>query len=472
MMAMISNYMSGMRNNTTFFAFILMLLVWIMMGECDQGKYLFEVSSRDIMENISKGNDITYHDAVIVGDLDLNLANLSTTSQNTRVVHSSINIMDSRIEGTVRFSNSKFMEPVRFEYTDFVKNVDFTRSEFTGDATFGNIHFLDQAHFDDCDFKKNAIFSSSNFMNNAYFRWCQFEQGGHFFDTAFEHNANFVNSTFSGSAEFTHSHFEAPAYFWFNIFGDSAEFSNSQFADDTYFEASQFEGPVRFVNAQFDGHTYFGDSSFKKLVSFDYAQMMKEIYFDGAIFYRTSTLSLNRAKISKLYLRWNTISDRLSYDDEVYLFMIGNYKNLGWHDDSTNCYYDYRIRHPMNPLKDPIQYIYDRTSLISYGYGVKPVQPLISSLLIILISGIIFYFSNGIKRSQNLSIAGQKISIWESIHYSATAFTSGASAFISYPSEIIPVGKSRYLVTLERFLGWIFFTLFLVSLANTAINSF
>ena len=59
------------------------------------------------------------------------------------------------------------------------------------------------------------------------------------------------------------------------------------------------------------------------------------------------------------------------------------------------------------------------------------------------------------------------VSIWESLLLSATYFTSGASSIISAAhTEIVPVGRGRYVVVLLRLLGWIFFVIFLSALTK------
>jgi hypothetical protein len=461
----------------------LISLVFILAGEGESMSYNGVVSAKEILDKISKGETVNCSDKVIKGDLDLDSANLSTTSiirnynatytynlkNKIKLVRSNISIMNCKIEGNVRFSNAKFLRPVLFMFTDFVQQADFSGSVFSEAALFADDQFFNHTSFDIGRFEKGASFSSSKFQKNAYFRECIFVKEGTFFNTVFQGDAYFLYSKFAGLADFANSNFGNYAYFWDTFYRNGSSFWKSRFSNDAYFEGSLFKGRAIFSDTKFNEHAYFGKANFQNIADLNNSQMMKEAYFDGAIFDKNSTLFLNRAKINKLYLRWNDISS-LGYDDEAYLFLIENYKNLGWFDDSNNCYYQYRISHPMNFLVNPIQYTYDRSALISYGYGVKPERPLILSILTVLICGAIFYFFHGIKRSSKSSDSDQKISIWESIHYSASAFTSGASAFISYPTEIIPVGNSRYLVTLERFLGWIFFTLLLVTLANTAIH--
>lgn len=460
---------------------IFVLLICLELANGDHETFSREVAAEEIIDKISMGEPVIYRNIIINGDLDLDKANLSTINikrnydssvrdtyklkDKLNIVSSNINIINSHINGALRFSNTKFLKNVRIQSTSFNGFVDFTGSFFKDNAFFGNNRFLNQTAFDVCIFNNNAIFTSSIFSGEAEFRLCQFAKNADFFKSIFKNNAYFLYSNFFGDAKFENAIFERYSYFWYANF-DNANFKKSRFMDDAYFEDSYFNKIAAFMNSQFNGYAYFGRCVFNDTVSFNNSQLIKDAFFDESTFSNNSVLFLIRGKLNKMYLRWNNI-EKLGYDDESYLFLIDNYKKIGWIDDSNNCYYEYRIT---RPLDNPIQYIYDRAACLSYGYGVKPERPLVLSVITILLFGLIFYSSRSITNPLNQKNANQKLSIWESIHFSATAFTSGANSFISYPTEIKAIGKSKYLITLERILGGLFFTLLLIALANTAIH--
>ena len=459
--------------------FVIILYLNIAFGSSE--KFSRVVPVEEIIDKISKGKPVIYHDVIINGDLDLSAANLSIININrnldlsirdtyklkdkVRIVNSNINILNSTINGDLRFSNTKFLKNVRIQSTNFYGLADFTGCTFNGNAFFANDRFFNQTSFDVCTFNNNAIYTSSNFMGEAQFRLCQFAKNADFFKSIFENNAYFLYSIFFGDAEFENAIFRRYTYFWYSQY-NNANFKKCRFMDDAYFEDSFFNKTAAFMNCQFSGYAYFGRCRFNDMVIFNNSQLIKDAFFDDSSFSKKSILFLTRGKFNKIYLRWNNIK-KLGYDDESFLFLIDNYKKIGWIDDSNNCYYEYRISRPIN---NPMQYIYDRAECYSYGYGMKPERPLILSVISILLFGIIFYFSRSITNSIGQKNANQKLSIWESIHFSATAFTSGANSFISYPTEIVIAKRSRYLITFERILGGLFFTLLLIALANTAIH--
>jgi hypothetical protein len=463
------------------FILIFILLLYLNLAIGYEETHSREVPAEEIIGKISNGEPVIYRNVIINGDLNIGASNISTININRNydssvrdtyklkdklnIVFSNINIINSRINGDLVFSNTKFLKNVRIQSTDFYGLVDFTGSSFKENAFFGNNRFLNQTAFDVCIFNNNAIFTSSIFSGEAQFRLCQFAKNADFFKSVFKNNAYFLYSNFLGDAQFENAVFEKYLYFWYAKF-NNANFKKTRFMDDAYFEDSYFNKVAAFMNSQFNGYAYFGRCSFNDTVSFNNSQLIKDAFFDESSFSNNSILFLVRGKLNKMYLRWNNI-EKLGYDDESYLFLIDNYKKIGWIDDSNNCYYEYRIA---RPLDNPIHYIYDRAERLSYGYGVKPERPLIFSGITIFFFGLIFYFSRRNIDPLSQKNANQKLSIWKSIHFSAIVFTSGANSFISYPTEIKATGMSEYLITIERILGGLFFTLLLIALANTAIH--
>lgn len=131
----------------------------------------------------------------------------------------------------------------------------------------------------------------------------------------------------------------------------------------------------------------------------------------------------------------------------------------------------------------------------------RPEYTLIWSFSIIMISGHIFFYSNGIRYSANLSsviysseylkshktltlrmdsifndvkrslCSKKDLSFSQLLLFSATNFTFGGNIVPLFPSnEFVVVGKNRYVVVLERMAGWLFLALFAISLARTIIR--
>jgi len=103
----------------------------------------------------------------------------------------------------------------------------------------------------------------------------------------------------------------------------------------------------------------------------------------------------------------------------------------------------------------------DNLAKYSYGYGVKPLRPLIWSIVIILLFAIIF-------KSPETFILSK-----ESIYFSFNTFFSGAGKlFVEMPKlpETSTV-EIKFLFDLERLLGIIFIFLLVIAFTKTVFLS-
>ena len=89
---------------------------------------------------------------------------------------------------------------------------------------------------------------------------------------------------------------------------------------------------------------------------------------------------------------WRRISS-LAYDKDhgetAYLLLIDNFKKLGFFEDADNCYYHYRNerrRDLPRPYK-PVDWIL----MALYGYGVRPIRPLIWAMIFFLAFGLFLF---------------------------------------------------------------------------------
>ena len=216
-------------------------------------------------------------------------------------------------------------------------------------------------------------------------------------------------------------------------------------------------------------------------------------------------------------------SKQCTLPNTAYELLIENFRKIGFFDDADECYYQFRLQQfkSRDFSKNIPMWFFDLAALAFFGYGTKPAFPLIWSTIIIIICGAFFFFSNSIQRTcdmphviytnasiynrlQNfseklLSIRrinfkfiknylystrndlynftnnflqdNRSISFFEALLFSATYFTSGGSSLVSsLPEHLSPVGKSRYVVVLERILGWLFLALFVTALFRTVMR--
>jgi hypothetical protein len=128
-------------------------------------------------------------------------------------------------------------------------------------------------------------------------------------------------------------------------------------------------GPADFNISQFKGDAFFEDATFE------------------------GKLGLTRANYRKIYIRWDNIKKGLFYDDSAYLAIMKNFKDFGYFEDSDNSYFQYRSDRRGQPwtcaypFEESARKFIDFLSEWSYGYGTRPVNPFIWSLLLIGLFG-------------------------------------------------------------------------------------
>lgn len=319
-------------------------------------------------------------------------------------------------------------------HQDSNADADFGNSQFQGEVSFIKSQFEEDVSFNRAEFSQKASFSKSLFSKDIYFR-----------RSLFRKDLYFNRSRFSGDAYFKESQFCARAYFRKSQFNKEADFSQSKFMGST----------ADFESAQFLGDAFFDDTS-----------------FEGG-------LTLSRTKYERLYIRWKSISkpkypwkflenwkrtSRLAYDTDhgetVYLLLIDNFKKLGFFEDADDCYYHYRNERRQDlprPYK-PVDWIL----MASYGYGVRPIRPLVWAVIFFLAFGLLYATFGDVLGTT------KTISPIDAFNISSTVFLSGTK-LIEDPNRAA-TGALYLIFTVERLLGSLFFALFLISIGRTIIR--
>lgn len=476
---------------------ILLILLLPALGEGSEGfndSSPKEVSSSEVLEKLASGKPAVYSGKIITGNIDLDEISFENES---RVIKSALKIEDSEIIGKINFADVVFLEPVIFENTTFNEDAAFTsdnftqgasflKSQFRKDANFGFAQFLKTARFEGAVFNNRTIFRFAHFNGKANFASSKINMGtfshtdfwdlGTFNYAEFHDTANLDRITFRDSASFRGSKFFEKAIFddtTFNgsrkniigsinfleaIFNDDASFYNTTFIRDATFRDSRFFEEADFGESRFLDSIDFNDTSFKGDASFWDTQFLGSIYLHGT-------------KFSRLLVRWKNLSEHLVFGEVLYLSLIDNFKKLGRTGDANDCYYEYMIKQPKDPGIWPR--FTDFIKWASCGYGVRPERTVMVCLGVILLFGSLFWIGRGVNRSgeslQNTSrIAG--FWRWTRSVYLLRCFYFSTTAFIGGKSDISPLGDYKYLATIERIFGWLFFGLFLATLTRSLLG--
>jgi hypothetical protein len=342
------------------------------------------------------------------------------------------------------------------------------------------------------------------FNGDSYFVSSEFNGAAYFLGSEFNGDANFAASEFNGMGEFVFSKFNGTTCFSGAKFNSIAFFEFSEFKNTTDFEGDIFEEEANFNDAKFDGKISFNSSTFKA-----------DALFENALF--NSTLYLTRTKYDRLYIDWANIN-KLAYDKSAYQLLIENFKKLGFMYDADSCYYQFKVEQFLhqNWIYDPFISLLNFGAWIFYGYGKRPIYPVLWSVFSIGLFGI-FWIAVSLaspkdaisKYNLGKSRLGRAFSIFlitiisiiwriirldkskremdeydqpgtwpdsikDALGFSATVFLSGTKLFVDPP--VIPLLPGRYqslikrAFSLERVLGAFFSILFFLAIGATVIR--
>jgi uncharacterized protein YjbI with pentapeptide repeats len=451
---------------------------------------------KEIEGQIKKGEDIYYDDIIINGDLDFSSINLSqetifdgeSNNRSSKAVFPiEIAITNSKIDGILTCQDIYFLKPVNFGGTSFTKGAYFDGSDFYGDFDVSNAKFKGVASLSDTAFDgnfncNNATFSSADFEKSKFNSSPDFTKARFndvYFTGAIFSGAYFFESTFAGDTEFTDAQFYGNTIFMESKFNGNAFFDDSIFHDSVNFFRSVFNGPAFFTNATFMGN-----------VMLDKARFNDEVFFDNAKFDKMASLSLEKTHYGKLYAKWQNIADSLIHNDETYLSLIKNYKDLGWFEDANDCYYSYRCNYRESNYEEDMPKTSELNESVGHylsqwppyikksslwtadsifmslnGYGVNPFWPLYWMMAFILILGIFYWLVD-------------KTPFFAALKFSTIVLLSGSGKlFVQAPDYKPNLKNSPRLAAFStvvfyfgRIMGMIIFVSFLIAFGRTVLR--
>ncbi len=136
----------------------------------------------------------------------------------------------------VFFGNSVFQDTVHFGGTVFQNTCDLGESVFEGPALFRGTVFNGTARFSKTRFQQVADFNDVQFSENAVFRNANFQDASHFNRAVFSKKLDFVQAQFSDTAVFNESTFCEEADFTAVRFAVSGSYQNVSYISDTIWQ--------------------------------------------------------------------------------------------------------------------------------------------------------------------------------------------------------------------------------------------
>lgn len=402
---------------------------------------LRDVPASEILAKIEKGIPVEYDHSIIRGDLDTCGLNLKKSNEKFIIV-AQINIKSCTFEGNVRFENVIFKKRIEFRETRFKGNVNF----------FGSC-FNDDIYFCGSEFNVDAIFTGSNFDGIVDFNRSHFIGVTYFIESKFSGHVEFIESQFDKMASFDFSCFHDSVYFAFSDFIEGISFSESRFDGLACFVGSKFYDGAEFLGAQFSRHADITHCSFHRYLILEDSKIYSMSLLK-TIFENNSKIILNKSEFFRLEVLWKNVKNKLEYDGSAYLALVKNYNNLEWFEDADRCYYQYRCIRRKKCLQG-LEWAVDLIPWWFYGYGVRFYYPLVWLFVAYILSSIIYLWYGQARFPGVLDLSA--------VILITTTQINGLDG-----GQL--TGICRICSIIERILGWVLMSTFLVALAKKTLR--
>ena len=191
----------------------------------------------------------------------------STFLSILRADYESVFLTNCIIEGAVTFSGEPseqsvvhkeivcigctFKNVVKFEKTDFQKEVFFGNSVFQGAVHFRGAVFQNTCDFGESTFEGPTFFRGTSFHGKANFRRTCFQQVADFNEVEFQEKTVFRNAVFREAVHFSQA-----------FFIKALDFVEAHFFETTVFNHSKFLGRTDFTSARFAVAASYRDVSY------------------------------------------------------------------------------------------------------------------------------------------------------------------------------------------------------------------
>ncbi|MFJ8786789.1 pentapeptide repeat-containing protein [Streptomyces sp. NPDC102476] len=251
-------------------------------------------------------------------------------------------------EGSVDFSEAKFISDALFIDADFQSQASFQIARFCGPIKFTNVKYA-RFYANGATFEDNVTFNEVEFQKAAYCEGVTFARNADFIDTSFvglsawrwsrfEAEATFQGVRASGNASFDATFFQSLCIHE-SIFGSLLSFTGAMIRaiDTTSVEVrklkcneTRFTGLASFDNCTFSGPATFTQTHFYRSVSFSGSTFEspqtlgpfwcgEEIVLHGTRFLEPVSISVAAQRLSCFKARWDGSSSLTLAHAEVNL---------------------------------------------------------------------------------------------------------------------------------------------------------
>jgi hypothetical protein len=220
-----------------------------------------KVEATRIIDQINKGEAVSYQNAEITGDLDFTrLKNMKEEKDSSKDSHKSYS---SQVTNSIRFINCRFSGDVLAYFSEGEGNWNDNddnatyNAHFEGDVIFENCVFEQKSAFKYSKFSKAVSFQKSVFKEEALFKYSKFAKGPNFSNVNFEESANFKYTDFPEGVSFAGASFKEDASFKYAKFTEGVNLKNASFNRYADFKYTKFSQPLEISGISFSGNEDF-----------------------------------------------------------------------------------------------------------------------------------------------------------------------------------------------------------------------
>ena len=350
---------------------------------------------------------------------------------------------------------------LRITRTTFHDKVDFLACHFSKGVWFDSSIFLQKVSFSSSTFNGVAAFSGASFRNLALFASSTFQGDADFTAATFNEGVAFVSATFSGDVSFGSATIRKSALFWEATFGGNAMFNYSKCEW------------VNFVEVRFNGDAFFRKAAFE------------EANFAKANFAGVVDFSLKEFK--DVYISWQQLKEHLWFYEPATYKLMKYFEEQRQLDDADGVYLFLKDHERMEKrwyIRYPEYWLIQQTC----GYGVKPLNTLILSMMIIILFTFFYTKADAIREieKERGHRLGRRLyrdvpkswgkRFYYALYFSLHTFIIGVVSDWHPTDEFlfntrkIKLFRFRTLSMIEGALGWILLVLFVVTLTRKFIR--
>lgn len=298
---------------------------------------------------------------------------------------------DLIFERIVDLSGSVFEAPADFSAAIFEDRAGLEGARFAESVTFGLTRFLSGASLAGVEFGESAAFERARFGGDAGFEEAAFASEARFEAAQFDERADFAGASFAAAADFSATGFAERASFVRAEFGRVADFGGATMADGANLGANVFRQGLMLVGVtaggliEFPGAVLFQEGFFVNLSS------TGSLVLDGMSLHPEAELFMDGLAVDRLILDVERQVDFVqgpAVKTRVLELVERTGRESG--DLALANRARFRLLDMQGARKEGLDRVVDRLIFRDVGgYLVRPLNPIIALLSLIMAGGLI-----------------------------------------------------------------------------------